>query len=334
MKKKWKVVAITLVIALLVGLSVFGWEQGKQIELPLMVRDLTVAYIAEKKAGEKIPYEVDYSMSQYFDVYGIVTNSFYLNEQVRLIIPFFSYEKINEMPNYPGAIIFEPMPIYRSFHILGTAQTPVFDDDIGVVHINERFILDEWRIDERQMLSTLVHELIHFQRGNFLGGPPNYVHHVNYEANTQSATIEVLAAMCGYKNDVACKAFWDEIYSYSRGSLRMRMRRWHLEQWYYPIADLLWWDDVDRRAADKSLRFWMGDEDLKDELYSIIGSYQQRPWERVVIPGILGTPLDTGLETKCEVTGGGIQCDPSLMPFDDTQDMLGGFIRWLIRNTT
>ena len=110
------------------------------------------------------------------------------------------------------------------------------------------------------------------------------------------------------------------------------MRRWHLEQWYYPIADLLWWDDVDRQAADKSLRFWMNDEDRKDELYNMIGSYQQRPWEKVVIPGVLGTPLDTGLEGKCEVTGGGIRCDPMLMSFDDTQDLLGGFIKWLMRS--
>ena len=332
MKKKLIIAAV--IATLLIGGCTIGWKRGKKIELPLMVRDIVIATIAEKKAGEKIPYEADYSLSQFYEVWSITTNSMWLGEQVRMIVPFFQYENINETPNYPDAIIFEPLQGFRSFHILGLAQTPVLKGDIGVVHINERFMLEDIRTDERQMLSTLVHELVHFQGGNFLGKAPNYLPSVLYEANTQSATIEVLAAMCNYKDEVACKAFWDEIYGYARGSLRMRLRRWHLEQYYYPLADLLWWDKVDRQAADKSLRYWMNDEDRKTELYNIINSYQKMPWERVVVPGVLGTPLDTGLEGKCEVTGGGIKCDSILMQFDDAEDLLGGFVMWLIRTLT
>jgi hypothetical protein len=336
LRRRWKLLSIILIVALLVGGGIFGWQQGKRIELPLMVRDLTIASIAEKRAGDKIPYEADYALSQYVDVYGIITNSIWLTEQMRIIVPFFGYEGINEYPNYPDVIHFTPLVgdvgAQRSFHTLGLAQTGLNEGDLGVVHINERFILEDYRLDERQMLSTLVHELLHFQKGHFLGGAPDYLPSQEFEANTQSATLEVLAAMCNYKNDVACEAFWDDIYSYARGSFRMRLRRWGLEQWYYPIADLLWWDDVDRRSADKSLRYWMNDEDRKDFLYSIIYSYQQRPWEYVVLPGVLGTPLDTGLEGKCEIRGDSIACKSILMPFDDAEDLLGGFIMWLIRS--
>ena len=326
-----KVVVAFVLVAALLGSVVFGWQQGKKIELPLLMRDLTIAVIAEKMAGDKMPFEPDYSLSQFYDVWGIVTNSMWLNEQVRIIIPFFEYENISEMPTYPGAVIFEPMPGQRSFHILGMAGVPRNEGDIGAVYMNERFTIEDFRSDERLLLSTLVHELLHFQRGDFLGGEPNWLESSAYEANTQAATIEVLAAMCNYRNEVACKAFWDEIYAYARGSFRMRLRRWGLESLYYPIADLLWWDNVDRRAADKNLRYWEGDMDRKNYLYSIIYSYQQRPWEKVVIPGILGAPLDTGLEGKCDVTTAGIRCEPILMPFDDTVDLIGGFIMWLIR---
>lgn len=333
-KRKKKPIIGIVVTALLIGACAVGWEQGKKIELPLMVRDLTIAVIAEKKAGEKIPFELDYSLSQYYDVFGTTTNSMWLNEQVRLIVPFFEYENIKELPNYPQVIVFEPMPGFRSFHILGTAGTPRNPGDIGVVRINERFMLEDFRLDERQMLATLVHELLHFQGGDFLGGEPNWLESPQFEANTQAATLEVLAAMCNYKSEVACRAFWDDIYAYARGSFRMRLRRWGLEQWYYPIADLLWWDSTERQAADKSLRYWMNNEDRKDYLYSIIYSYQQRPWEYVVLPGVLGTPLDTGLEGECDVRADGIACKPILMPFDDAEDLLGGFILWLVRSLT
>lgn len=332
-KRLKALVVVALVIAILFGGCAVGWQQGKKIELPLMVRDLAIAYIAEKKAGEEIPFEPDYSLSQFYNVWGMITNSVWLAEQVRLIVPWFEYENVNERPNYPNAVFFQPLPGYQSFHILGLAHAAgtVSPDDPGVVYINERFMLEGFRSDQRQILATLVHELTHHQRGNFLGKEPNWLTGEEFEANTQSATIEVLAAMCNYKNEIACKAFWDEVYSYSRGSFRMRLRRWGLEQLYYPIADLLWWDDVERQHADKNLRYWMNDEDRKNHLYSIIYSYQQRPWEYVVLPGVLGTPMDTGLEGKCEVTSVGIRCEPFLMPFDDTADLLGDFVLWLIR---
>ena len=334
LKRKWKVIALVVVLlSLFVGLGAFGWQEGEKIELPLMIRDVVIAVIAENKAGDEIPYEFDYNLTQFYNIGGIYTNSLYLMEQVRIILPFFGYEGITETPTSPDVIGFGYLAGIRSFTVGGFAvqrDTPN-PGDPGIILINERYVLLDSYNDKRDILSTLTHELVHHQGANFIGRAPNYLESSAFEANTQAATIEVLAAMCNFRDADSCKAFWDEISAYARGSFRMRLRQWGYENLYYPIADFLWWDDVDRQAADKSLRFWMNDPDRKDYLYNQIYTYQQRPWEYVILPGILGEPLDTGLEGKCAVTTVGIKCEPILMPFDDTTDLIGNFVLWLIR---
>lgn len=333
MKKK-VVIAAVLVIIVVVELIAVAKVAGiaKQIELPLLVRDWVMATVAMKKAGPNVPYEADYSLSQPYDpsmAWGIDGNSLYLNELARRILPYFMYEGILEYETWPAALLFLPLDGQKSFHNLGTA-----DSQNRVIRINERFLLEDIRQDERQMLSTLIHELAHLQGGNFLGGPPNWLESSKFESNTQSATIEILAGMCNHGDELACKAFWDEIYTYARGSFRMRLRRWGLEDLYYPLARVFWWDEAEGAKADKSLRYWMEDDERAKYLYSIIYDYQQRPWEDNVLAGILGQDMPTGIEGKCEYSASGEpRCKEYEMSFNDTRYILGdlliSFIDWL-----
>lgn len=320
---------VALLLIVLVSVGVLAIHPVLDlVEFPLLVRDWTIASIARVKAGEKVPYEFDYSLSAPYDsraTYGMETNSLYLAEWTRKIVPFYTYEGAIEDAIYPSYIYFVPQPGQKSFHNLGTAA------EQEIIRINERFVLDKWRLDERQMLSTLVHELGHIQGGDFMGGPPNWLESFQFESKTQSATIEILAAMCNYGDDLACSAFWDEIYSYARGSFRMRLRRWGMEDLYYPLARIFWWDDSMEMRADKSLRYWMQDEDRSKYLYTIIYQYQQLPWQDHVVQGILGKPMSTGLLGHCEYSASGeARCQVNQMNFDDTRYVLGDFlVSWI-----
>ncbi|MHC4621878.1 MAG: hypothetical protein ACYTEQ_29420 [Planctomycetota bacterium] len=324
-----------LLVVVLVGMAAttvvgpwFAWEMGKKIDFPLLLRDVTIATIANHKSGDEMPIEIDYILSGAYppqNTWAIQTNSLYLGELTRRIVPYFIYEGVLEEATevYPQMVYVSPQRGYRSFHILGTAG-----DD--VVMINERFIIEEARLDGRQMLATMVHELTHLQKGKFYGGPPHWEFPNVYEANTQAVTIEVLAGMCYHSDEMACNAFWEEIFSYSRGAVRMRLRRYKLESLYEPLSSFLWYDEAMEHRAEKSMRYWNGHEDRKRHLYEIVYMYQQAPWDNILVPGILGEPLDTGLEGECADRGGEIVCKPMTMPFDDTQAMIGGFLQWFI----
>jgi len=305
----------------------------------LVLRDFAVATYAHIKAGSDIPFDVtfdwtevdldhiDYSRSRILDPllsWNISTNSLWMTEQTRLIVPFFEYEGIIEHPVEPVAIYIVPNIEDESFHILGRAFTTQ-----GIVVINERFLLEGERQDLRQLLSTVVHELVHIQGGGFMR---NWVHGTllpsNLESRTQAATIETLAAMCYYRNELACKTFWSEIESYARGSLLMRLRMYGYEAWYDKIANLFWRDSTETLARNKSLRHWMGDESLRDYYYEIINNYQKAPWEDLIIEGLCGTGLDTGfqretLASRNSQTRKIALYEPVIMDFDDTASLFG-----------
>lgn len=305
----------------------------------LVLRDLAVATYAHIKAGDDIPYEVtflleevdwnhiDYSRSSQIDPllsWEINTNSVWFADKTRLIVPFFEYEGIIEHPIYPLGLYVTPNSENDSFHILGRAYT-----EQGIVLINERFLLENERRDLRQVLSTTVHELVHIQGGGFswhwLAGANL---ESNLESRTQAATIEVLAGMCHYRDEVACKTFWGEIESYARGSLLMRLRMYGYESWYDKIANLLWRDSTETLARNKSLRHWMNDEDLRQYYYQIINDYQKAPWEDLIIEGLCGKGLATGFwvettESKNSQTRKDPLYETVIMDFDDTISLFG-----------
>jgi len=305
--------------------------------ISLVFRDLYIASMAHNRAGDPIPFElikeydggfgrapyrIDYVKGNLICPYcswGIRTNSEWLAEFVRYVVPFYEYEGIAP-PNqsvYPIQIAFFPLTGDNSFHLLGSAATWY-----SVVNLNERMLLKP-NADLRQIYSTIIHELVHTQRGGFSNDRPNII-----EPKTQSATLEVLAAMCNYGDDVACKAFWYEVESWARGSLWVRLRMIGLDDLYQPLANLLWRDADQEAAADKSLRHWFEDEEAEHYLWDIIYNYEKYPWEVHVIPGICGQPMDTGQAKFVEVTSkGDVIFEIIGMLFDDTASMFPWWVR-------
>ncbi len=291
----------------------------------LILRDIVIATYAHHRAGDPITPEegeIDYIDANLYSLpytWGIESNSKYLAGLVRQIVPMFEYEHVSpvRMAKYPSRIVFVPYHGRDHIHKLGTAGS-------GDVHINERLILRPDGPDERAILSTVVHELVHVQEGRFSGFAWGAV----IEAPTQAATIEVLAAMCHYRNEVACKAFWGEIEDYARGALWMRLRLIGAEDLYFPLADLLWRDADDELAGDKSRRYWYQDWDHQGYLYSILFSYSKKPWEEFVIGGVCGVPMDTGHDIiDLDHPQEGVMKD-LVMEFDDTRALLG---KWLTK---
>lgn len=308
----------------------------------LVLRDIIIASVAHIKAGDDIPYEIvygieevdwnriDYSRAQKIDpnlTWGLETNSIWLADKMRVLIPFFEYEGIREIPRTPTGFYFLPYPPEKSFHTLGSANIKE-----GYVLINERFTLEGSRRDLRQLYSTLVHELIHQQEGGF---GVDFIKNIELpsrmEPRTQAATIETLAAWCHYRDEIACKAFWSEIEHFARGSLLMRLKMYGYEEVYDVIANLLWRTKDESTSRNKSLRHWMEDPETQREYYNIIDQYQKMPWEDVIVEGICGKGLRTGFIVEHSIS---TEEHPlyklDIMPFDDTVNLLGNSLVNLI----
>jgi len=279
---------------------------------------LFVAQYAHIQAGEKIPFPDDtlFTRSTPLERWTQQTNSEWLADYTRLIIPFFAYEELVSRPWYPVAVLFIPESGARSFHIGGTNHLAQ-----GVITLNERYILDKKWDDQRDVLSVLIHELIHSQGGNFtfvLGLGPE-----EFEANTTTATVEVLAAMCNYGDQLACKAFWYEVESLARTRLMMQFKDLGFnDDVYQRVADFLWRDDTQEASARKARRYWANNQ---DEYWYIIRAYQANPYF-LFVKGLGGGKLDTGNwatepEGRRHVLG---------TPFDDSLDLIPDWIERLI----
>lgn len=294
------------VLALLLVLIGFALAA---LDVAPSVADFVIAEIAFHRAGERAPMSTEgWERGEIIEQYGMLTNHPWLTNHARLIIPYFSYEGLTSQGYYPQAIGFAMYADYRSIHVLGT-----WEAFRSVVLLNERMLLDERVNDERDALSTLVHELVHAQGGKFTGaaygnGPEDY------ESRTQAATIEVLAAMCNYQDSMACKSFWMEIHDMARADLMVRLHDRELDWFYHVLADLFWRNRSEEGRADKAFRFWA---DNQDEYWYIIRAYSLKPWDWVRL-GLDGHRLDTGISTRNAearyVLG---------LKFDDTQARLG-----------
>ena len=144
------------------------------------------------------------------------------------------------------------------------------------------------------------------------------------ESNTSAATVEVLAAMCNYGDELACQSFWHELEALSRQALRSRMSE---DEWAYDIfANVFLRTESDERSARKSNRYWAGHKYERDE---IIDKYGRSPYEDHVILYLkYGTRLESGTRSAYDNTGGAWQL--LTMPFDDTADLLGFWRIWLV----
>ena len=336
----WRRVVIPLLI---VAVGIVGWATTltwayRNTQLPQVLRDMVIALVAHTKAGEDIPIDaglINYSGGTAQDIdetWGIETNSIWLVRQTMQIVPLLYYEEIGG-GIYPDGVIFVPYLGIRSFHVGGTMDCRQYAPravPICLVILNERYLTDPGWNDARSLLSTLIHETIHLQGGLFLDDPnvqdwPTQSAHL--EAKTSAATMEALAALCNYQNEIACRAFWAEIESMARATLRYRLRE---APWLYNgFANIFLRDGIDERTARKSARYW---GQHQDELYDILNKYQMTPYENMLLVGTkYGLPLNTGVLVYDEFDSDGnpTQGHYLNMPWDDTYDLLGFWAWWL-----
>lgn len=308
-----KIAAIFILGA--IGAGVYGAARLDWVFIRNIGRDAAIAYLADRRAGGAIPFEPDYSGSESLPedtTFMMVSNSNWLVVNTRMIAPFFSYEGLVEVAHYPRAVVFLPFVDDSSFHIAGRYLPPnLMGADIVI--LNERMFLRETS-DEREVLATLVHELIHSQGGVFLTWPSERL-----ESATVAGTIEVLAAMCNYENDLACAAFWNEINWLAMVSLRVNLNERNLG-FVYDIYARLFRSESQQRRYEKAMRFWADDMETLAGIYS---KYGRGPWVDHVMPGVCGQPLNT----LNKVSGGHGTRFVLGMKFDDTRALLGNIAR-------
>ena len=124
-----------------------------------ILRDFYIANMAEFRAGPKIPFtEEDMGYQRGFKIdenntysFGIESNSIWMADYLRIIVPYFGYEKVTPTPFYPKSAGLLPFMGNTSFHVAGR-MFPGQD----VILLNERYLLDDRWNDQRRALTTLV----------------------------------------------------------------------------------------------------------------------------------------------------------------------------------
>lgn len=254
-----------------------------------LIRDFYIANVAHQRAGDVIPFTEEiaqwsggFKIDQN-DIYafGLESNSIWVANYVRLIVPYMTYEHVIESAWYPRAANVVPFGNTNSFHVAGRMYP-----NENVIFLNERYFLDPKWNDQRRALETLVHELVHIQRGNFIYGTS-----AELESATSAATTEILAAMCNYGDELACKSFWHEIENLSRSSLLIQLNKIGAQGLYETWANTFWRDSADTDAYSKSMRFWA---DSPGDLLVIREKYALVPWMDVIYGVVYDIPLDTG----------------------------------------
>jgi hypothetical protein len=316
-KREIKFLSLYAVIIAFLILGAYIWGVGKYL-----IRDFVVANVAYVEAGDKIPFldndEEGYTRGFKIDTnsvytYGMESNNVWMAEYTRLIVPYMLYEHVTPQPIYPFSAGSIPFPGNQSFHVAGR-MIP----SRNTIFLNERYWLDSRWSDQRRALATLVHELVHIQRGAYISGTS-----AQLESATSTATVEVLAAMCNYGDELACRAFWYDVSSLARSSLLVNLDELGLVGVYEFWANLFWRDAGETDSYNKAMRHW---DETPGGLMTIRKKYQLVPWEAVIAGVTVGTPLDTGhvncsRETsKCYILG---------MKFDDAWYLLQGLV-WIM----
>lgn len=297
-----------------------------------VIRDFYISNYAHVRAGEAIPFTEDIAEwtggfkidAENIYTFGMESNSIWVANYTRKIVPYMNYEKLIANGFYPVAANVVPFPDTDSFHVAGR----MIPSD-SFIFLNERYFLDGKWNDQRKALETLVHELVHIQRGAFINGDS-----ASLESATSAATTEVLAAMCNYKDELACKAFWLEIESLARSSLLVQLNAYGVQNLYESWADTFWRDDVEIGSYRKAMRFWA---ESPGSLMAIRVKYAIKPWVSVIYGTAYGIPLDTG-NPICTASDVSVvydnepmyKCNVIGMPFDDTWYLLQDLM-WLMK---
>jgi hypothetical protein len=321
--KSRKAIILALMITLIAVAGVF-WLGSRTLlrgsnflwQSKDMIADVMIAEIAHVKSGGPVRTEVDYWHDETKVIWEMETNSTWLVNYTNMIVPMLVYEKITVGGGrYPRAVMFAPYGGSRSEHVSGSTY-PQF----GWVIVNERHLLDMFWYDRRDTLATLVHELIHVQGGAFLFGASEQL-----EAATSAATVEALAGMCNFGDNLACQAFWNNVEYTARNDLRARLVMMNRDDVYLKIAAILWQDEVEEKYTEKKARFW---SENQDEFIDILGKYYFAPWRNTIIPGILYKSKVLNTMQMDEVEGHRVVLG---MPYDDSSRLVGWFMKALMR---
>jgi len=285
--------------------------------LPKIARAFYVTELAYLRSGNGQSIDTDYSGGNVLTAdntnpddeltWGLYSNSAWLTQLYRDVVPYYAYEKLTLEGRTPNMLAFFPFDNDDSFHILG--QYSPWSDSII---LNERFRYDPRYDDDRELLGTLIHEGIHAQGGSFLEGTS-----VEVESNTSAATLEIEAAMCQYGKKLACSAFWYSLHDMARNTLRSYATEFKFEGFYIFLNKLLWRDAAEWSWSDKSLRYWANHP---DDLATIIYKYDRLPFETMVLPNLCYV---AGLNTGFDFEDSSLGTYRLYMPFDDSQLMLG-----------
>ena len=315
-------ILVTLVLLFVGSAWLFGAFQP-------LVRDFYVANYAHVRAGDPVPFTEDIAeWTGGFKIdrdniytFGMESNSIWVANYVRQIVPYMTYENVIAQAIYPAAANVVPFGNTNSFHVAGR----MIPQD-SIVFLNERYFLDDKWNDQRRALETLVHELVHIQRGNFIYGTS-----AELESATSAATTEILAAMCLYGDELACQSFWYEIEHLARSSLLVQLDNLGAQNLYELWANTFWRDSADVDAYLKAMRFWA---DSPADLMAIRVKYSLVPWMDIIYGVTRGISLDTG-NPLC-ILEGGYETSPTWtckvigMPFDDTRYLLQDLM-WILK---
>ena len=308
-----------LVARLAIAVVILGVLVGGR----LILRDMFISMYSHRQAGAPVSFDAGYRFGAANDpslTWGITMNSDWMVDRIPKIVPYLETENLRQNAVYPFMAVFIPYRGARSFVVGGSADCKFLR-----LFLNERYASGDpsWN-DERRALSTLTHELIHIQAGSFcLGDPGMSGAEWSYfvEGNTEAATLEVLAAMCGWaeKDSVECGAFWSVLEGLARRSVFVRLSRLGLKPIYDLWSNIYLRTDDERHYAARSDVFWTGNE---GERLMIADKYALQPWENIVLPGIRGGHVlntrNPHFFDKGYVILG--------MPFDDTRLQMG----WLV----
>ncbi|HUS17833.1 MAG TPA: hypothetical protein VM536_22790 [Chloroflexia bacterium] len=199
------------------------------------------------------------------------------------ILPYMAYEGIRpSQAVVPADLILDFHLTTAAFHLGGQAACRDGEDRaiIGPVFINGRYTNPvSPRYGAESALSVLVHELIHMQGGPFCTGSSEYV-----EANTQIATMEVMAAMVNHGNTAVLRPLLLELRALTLASLQAALPRSEYVAFLATIADK--WEMA---RAEKSYRFWASDEARLRELAGILDRYNTIPLDAIIEAAYDGT---------------------------------------------
>lgn len=157
------------------------------------------------------------------------------------ILPYFNYEGLVPQPVIPIDLGWFWWPNNRMFHVAGVALCGNYGPPQLALNLRFSNVASPWYGQEN--LSTLVHELVHVQGGTFCSGES-----ADLEANTQIATIEVLAAMANDGNALALRSLLYDLRGMALGTLRYFLPEAEYEAFRWELLGNEGWSRYEKQA--------------------------------------------------------------------------------------